>query len=217
MKRIEVTAPDTLREITLQQYQKFTLLEEPTEKDIIRIFLNLPDSVISKIPFKEVERVKDIVLKLFQEEASFSKRFTLNGVTFGFIPNLDDISYGEYNDLITYTASFDTMHKAMAVMYRPITKTSKGRYLIEEYAGSAKYAEVMKQAPLDVVFGAMVFFWNLGNELLNHIPNYLDKVLKKELANHSLSNTESITKYTQSLRVILDASILSPKNHYISV
>jgi hypothetical protein len=32
----------------------------------------------------------------------------------------------------------------------------------------------MKHAPLDVVFGANVFFYNLGNELLKSTMNYLE-------------------------------------------
>jgi hypothetical protein len=43
------------------------------------------------------------------------------------------------------------LHKAMAVMFRPIVKTKKEYYEIERYQGSNTYAEVMKSAPLNVV------------------------------------------------------------------
>ena len=62
-------------------------------------------------------------------------------------------------------------------MYRPVTHFQKGKYLIESYEGSSKYSEIMKQAPLSVVLGATVFFWNLTNELAKTIPNYLAKEL----------------------------------------
>jgi hypothetical protein len=72
------------------------------------------------------------------------------------------------------------MHKAMAVLFRPIKQKQGSKYLIEEYEGSHKYSERMKNMPLDVVLGAMVFFWNLTSALLNCIPNYLDKEIKAE-------------------------------------
>jgi hypothetical protein len=50
------------------------------------------------------------------------------------------------------------MHKAMAVLFRPIKKKQGTKYLIEDYEGSHKYSELMKEIPLDVVMGAMVFF-----------------------------------------------------------
>jgi hypothetical protein len=67
------------------------------------------------------------------------------------------------------------MHKAMAVLFRPITKKGlNNTYEIEKYNGSITYSDVMKHAPLDVVFGANVFFYNLGNELLKSTMNYLE-------------------------------------------
>jgi hypothetical protein len=64
--------------------------------------------------------------------------------------------------------------------------------LIEDYGGSAKYSEVMKQAPLSVVLGATVFFYNLTNALLKAIPNYLEEELKKE--SKDLLKSGEITK-----------------------
>ena len=87
------------------------------------------------------------------------------------MPKLDDMTFGEYVDLDNYLADWQLMHKAMSVLYRPITFKKKNQYLIEDYETADKYN--MKQMTLDVVFGAMVFFWNLRNELQKHILNYL--------------------------------------------
>ena len=38
--------------------------------------------------------------------------------------------------------------------------------------------ELMKFAPLDVAISSSVFFYRLGNELLNHTINFLQKELK---------------------------------------
>jgi len=94
------------------------------------------------------------------------------------------------------------MHKAMAVLYRPIKQKLGARYLIEDYEGSHKYSETMKQMPLGVVMGAMVFFYNLTNALLKAIPSYLAKQAKKEQTKGAISeeNGEAIKKYIHLLK-----------------
>jgi len=59
----------------------------------------------------------------------------------------------------------------MCVLYRPISFTRKDKYLVEDYEGADVYD--MQDIGLDIVFSALVFFWNLKKELLNHILNYL--------------------------------------------
>ena len=51
--------------------------------------------------------------------------------------------------------------------------------------------------PLDVVLGAMVFFWDLTNVLLNYIPSYLENQIKQEQIKEAVSieNGEVIQNY----------------------
>jgi hypothetical protein len=101
------------------------------------------------------------------------------------------MTFGEYTDLDTYINDWEQMHKAMAVLYRPIKKNGlNGTYDIEKYNGSITYSDVMKHAPLDVVFGATVFFYSLGNELLKSTMNYLEnnKEMKDILQQHNSEN-----------------------------
>ena len=185
--KIEINNPETLNDIKLGNYQSFLKLENPQEADIISNLLELDKSVVPLIKDKVFNSLVSNVNSLFEQEHKFADRFTLNGVTYGFIPNLDDITYGENKDVTSYISEWGNMHKAMAVMYRPITNSFNDKYLIEQYKGSRKYSEVMKDAPLGVVFGAMVFFWNLTNDLLNCIPNYLEKVAKEEQTKGQIS------------------------------
>ena len=94
------------------------------------------------------------------------------------------------------------MHKAMAVLYRPIKQKLGARYLIEDYEGSHKYSEAMKEMPLGIVMGAMVFFYNLTNALLKAIPSYLERQAKKEQTTGAISaeNGEAIKKYIHLLK-----------------
>ena len=110
----------------------------------------------------------------------FQDRFTINGVEFGFIPNLEDITTGEYVDLSTHGMDIETLHKVMAVLFRPVSgEDAFGNYKIETYQGTKQYSEVMKYTPLNIVNGALVFFYNLSKELKNHIQKSTEAVQVK--------------------------------------
>ena len=177
--QLEVSIPSTLKEVQLKDYQDFLLIENPSNDDLLKCILNINTKELGKIKDKDVDYLINHINKLFDQEHKFIPTFNLNGVSYGFIPNLDEITYGENKDVTSYINEWGNMHKAMAVLFRPLKQKQGHKYLIEEYEGSHKYSEVMKQMPLSVVLGAMVFFYNLTNELLNYIPNYLEKEVVK--------------------------------------
>ena len=157
---------------------------------------------MGKIKDKDVDNLLSIINQLFDKKHEFVPTFKLKGVLYGFIPKLDDITYGENKDVTSYINDWGNMNKAMAVLFRPVKQKQGSKYLIEEYEGSHKYSELMKQMPLSAVLGAMVFFYNLTNALLKSIPNYLEKELTKEQTKGVVSqgNGVLIQSYIHSLR-----------------
>ena len=121
---------------------------------------------------KSVQEIANKLNKLFEEEPKHVKTFSLNGVNYGFIPNLDDMTLGEYIDLDSNLSDWEKIHTAMAVLYRPIKVKKNNKYNIEEYTGPNN-AEQMKDMPLNVAMGSMVFFYSLRNELLTTTLNFL--------------------------------------------
>ena len=115
--------------------------------------------------------------EMFKEKPKFQHRFKIQDTEFGFIPDLENISFGEFIDLSKNITDVDNWNKAMAVMYRPIIDSKGDKYSIEDYKGSNTYSEVMKFAPLGVTLGANVFFWTLRNDLLNSSLSYLRKII----------------------------------------
>jgi len=203
--QVEVTVPDSLNQVKLKGYQELLLKEKPTDDDMLKCILNINTKELGKIKDKDVDNLLEIINNLFKEERKFIPQFKMKGVLYGFVPNLDDITYGENKDVTAYISDWGNMHKAMAVLFRPITQKQGSKYLIEEYEGSHKYSEMMKSMPLDVALGAMVFFWNLTNALLNSIPNYLETELQKEQMQGavSLESGEAIANYIVSLKETL--------------
>ena len=196
--KLEISIPTELNEIKLSQYQAFLKIakdntdEEFLHQKMVQTFCGIDLKEVAEIRYKEVIEITESLGKMFDVKShKFISRFKMGGVEFGFIPNLDDMTFGEYTDLDTYINDWEQMHKAMAVLYRPIKNNGlNGTYDIEKYNGSITYSDVMKHAPLDVVFGATVFFYNLGNELLKSTMTYLEnsKEMKDILQQHNSEN-----------------------------
>ena len=192
--KLQITIPTSLNEITLAKYQKFLQIAKDNpdsdflQHKMVEIFCGIDLQNAAKISYKDVNEITTNLSNLFSQKYELKRTFKLGDTEFGFIPNLDDITFGEYSDLDKYITDWDMMHNAMAVLYRPITKKSKDKYQIEEYNGSYTYAEAMKYAPVDVVLGSVIFFYNLGNELLKSTVRYLEnnKEFQNIVNNHNL-------------------------------
>jgi hypothetical protein len=166
---LKVVVPTTLSEITLEQYQRFARLdgdEEFLTHKMLEIFCGVPLADLPNIKFSSVANVMRHVNAMFDEKPNLKSTFTLGEQEFGFIPNIEDITFGEYVDLDNYMGDVQNLHKTMAVLYRPVTEKAGKRYAIEPYESAQKYEQDMKQAPMDVVMGASLFFYRLGNDLL---------------------------------------------------
>lgn len=177
---MDIKVPTLLSDITVEEFQRFHAVQsnEDNDKDFllyktIEIFCGLDIQNVLKFPQDQAEAIATEIAEVLGQPASFKGRFKLNDIEYGFIPNLEKLTLGEYIDLETYLVDTKNLHKAAAVMYRPIIKDYKGLYSIMDYEGSKEHSDIMKQAPIDVISQAVVFFYNLGNELLMASQNSL--------------------------------------------
>jgi hypothetical protein len=165
---MKLIVPNQMNEIRLSDYQRFVRLEGDEEflsRKALEIFCNLSMDVILQMKASSLNKINAVLMKAFSERPPLKQRFFIDKQEFGFIPSLEEITVGELNDIDTYISDWSQMHRAMAVMFRPVTATFGSRYEIEKYEGSEKYADKMKDVPLDIAIGAMLFFWTLGNDL----------------------------------------------------
>ena len=200
---VKVNVPTRMQDITLEQYQKFledctdeTLTEDSIAIKMLEIFCGLPKDNSLKLKMSDVFNICDQINNTLNEKPQLISRWKFDKLEFGFIPQLDDMTFGEYVDVDTYITDWKNMHKAMAVLYRPVVQNYKGSYEIEKYKGDT-YWELMKQMPLNLVMGCMLFFWNLEKDLV--------KVMR-----HSLKNKENLTSQEkQTLMQSTDGIIAS--------
>lgn len=216
--KVTINIPESLSEISLSQYQKWLKISDKNEDDnflkqkMIEIFCNIPLKQVLNIKANDIDTIVEDINKIFLLEPKFKDRFEHNGIEFGFIPKLDDMSFGEYIDLDTYLPEWQTMHKAINVLYRPIKYSKKEKYLIEDYESADKYD--MKQVTLDIVFGSLVFFYNLKNELLNCIMNYLQNQTADKLQQRKLDLMKSGLGINQSTdwRKVMSGNLMRSQN-----
>ena len=185
--KVDIYIPEKLSDITLEQYQKFTKLNTEENQNssfllhkMVEIFCKLDLKNIARIKYQYVNSIVSDLNEIFNTKTKLIPTFTLKGVKYGFIPKLDDITLGEYIDLDNNISDWETMHKAMAVLYRPITLQKGDRYKIEEYTAKDD-TDKFKDMPLDVVMGSLVFFWSLSSELLQITLKYLAKEMGENL------------------------------------
>ena len=205
--KVNIKVPESLNEITLAQYQSFIKESENLKGD------ELKESMLHHFCFVKREAVKlikktsidDVCLHLdamFSIEKPLIQKVEFAEGVFGFIPSLDDMTWGEYIDADKYINDWSTMHLAMAVLFRPLIKEKGDQYDIEDYKGTDEYGELMKLMPLSAVLGAMVFFYDLGKELLKAIPRYLMEEMEKETSQKSHSSTEIGDGIVQSINLL---------------
>ena len=187
--KFKVEVPTNLDSIELRQYQKF-IVDTQNIKDenvlhqmMAQYFCNINLKDIGELKVTDVKKINNIINDLFTGEYKLIRTFTLGGIEFGMIPNLEDMSLGEYIDLDNYLGSWEYMDKAMAVLFRPIKrrkkfllkfKTKESQYEIEPYNGTNSYSDVMKHLPLNIALGAYFFFFNLNRELVKSTLDYLE-------------------------------------------
>ena len=192
--KLDLLLPTSLSEIPLSRYQQFIKTKEASNDDefiaqkMIQIFCGIDLKDVGKIKMKHLNELITHFTKVFSEKPKLIRHFKIKNIEFGFIPKLDEITFGEYVDLENHLQNWKTYHKAMAVMYRPIKEKQKDKYTIVDYEPNEDMQELMKFAPLDVAISSSVFFYRLGNELLNHTINFLQKELKTMTTFNNIAN-----------------------------
>lgn len=206
--KVEVYIPDTLSEITLGQYQKYLKIQSENEDEnflaikMIEIFCGLRGDTIMAMKAKSIKDITTILSNMFTEKPQLVKEFKMNGRTYGFIPKLEDMSFGEYIDLDTYIGDSDNLHRAMAVLYRPIKQKYEDKYLIEDYTGEE--SDIMKSMPMDAVLSSILFFYHLGMDLSQAMMSYLEEeemdIVQQQILGE---NGDGINHFSASLKEIL--------------
>jgi len=167
---------------TLGTYVDFMAAGEDTVSQIQAI-TGLKRDDIRKIDVTQIEKIVTAYANgLKNDEKVFQKFIEIDGIKFGFHPNLKSMTFGEWLDLSELSKNFPhQLPELMCILYRPVTAEINMQYKIEEYDSDVhlKYAPQMRKLNLANVNAALLFFSTLRNDLVNSTPEYLEQELEK--------------------------------------
>ena len=162
MKRT-ISVPDTANDLTVKQYIDFLKIEGDDEfkmLSILRIFYGIPLNEGRHIEVSEAASLSSLVLSLIDGDKPLERIIEYKGREYGFIPNLTEITFGEYVDLDTYLSDVNNLNKTVSILYRPVVKRKGGFYEIEEYEGTKDFSDF----PLGAALSALLFFYRLRSK-----------------------------------------------------
>lgn len=207
--KVEVLIPESLSEITLGDYQKYLKIQDQNEDPrflqikMIEIFCKVPHDYVLGMKLADTNAIASMLNDLFEQKPQLVHKTKIGEREYGFIPNLEDISLGEYIDLDTNVSDWDNMHLTMNVLYRPIKNKYGDRYSVEDYKGGDGLH--MKDITMDCVISSLLFFYRLGMDLSGTILNYLKEGEESRLVQFLSSQTNGvgINQFTHYLKETL--------------
>ena len=184
---MRLTIPTDLKEITLSQYKRYQKVVADNADDetyiciqMVAIFCNIEVADVMKLPALDFADIVKTISQTLDQVPPLTKTFKMNGVNYGFIPNVEKISLGEHATIDTCMGKDELTELMLSVMYRPIKRKAGEYYEIEPFTGDESLALNFKDTPMHIVRGAMVFFWTLFNELLQNTLCSIPKIAKRE-------------------------------------
>lgn len=181
-QKLTITVPKNWSAVTLEKYLTFreeleNYKDDPEAMDAIVFYhlCGIDAQYINKIDTETFGKIKADLASFMGDTAYELQQFiTIDGVEYGFEPNLSQMSYGAYVDITKYdTITIDrNWSKILSILYRPVTKKIGKLYEIEPYEGEVDEKKFMG-TPMDFNFGALFFFIGLLSELLKSIQNSL--------------------------------------------
>ena len=168
--------------LKLIDFETGTKTEEATET--IAALSDIPRQLVKELALSDVAVIMSKIGELQAKQDTDLKRLIeINDVEYGFMPDLDSISLGQYADIETFIKNGidKNLPELMAVLYSPVKKKNdNGVYIIDAYDGDIRLrAEEMKQMSAEQVQSALMFFFALGRVFSEILPLYLMERLKE--------------------------------------
>jgi hypothetical protein len=180
IKEIEIKVPTDWTGISLKKYLDLQADLETYKDDDVAVtaimlyhLCGLDLKYLNALPVEVYSEIKE-TLGLFTNKMDIPLKriITIDGIEYGFEPNLSKMAYGAYVDISKHkTMAIDkNWAEIMSILYRPISHKKGEMYSIETYKGidnSHKFINV----GMDIHFGALFFLLNLSTDLLNSTLN----------------------------------------------
>ena len=165
--------------MTIREYIQLRNITEmyKTEEEIVK-------ALLSENKHLKLKEAKEVITSYYEdivdEKDVLIQKFKIDGVEYGLIPSFEDISTAEFLDISNYENDPMSIHRLMAILYRPIKKSAYNYYSIEDYEGSYKYRDVMLDVDYKIYKSAVGFFLTLSEICLKDLHTSTMEKIQKE-------------------------------------
>ena len=195
---LEIKVPQNWNDVTIEKYIKYYKSIKPYEgsedyeskilENAVYHLCGVEANMLNRLPISVFNEISKDMTNLFNSAKSQELILTFNigDSKYGFITDIDSMSYGEYVDLVTYSKDvYENAALMCSILYRHILEESKDKYTITEYKGTNEQQIQLfyKKLSMDIVFGALSFFLRLQKDLLNSTLIYTTETIKTILKN----------------------------------
>jgi len=172
---------DSWEDVTLESYIKLIDFETGTKTEnateTIAELTDIPKTLIKELALSDVVGIMNKISQLQADSDTKLKRLIeINGVEYGFHPDLDKITLGEYADLEQFIKNGieSNLPEVMAILYRPVKEKKNDIYIIDAYDGDILMrTEEMKNMSAVQVQSALVFFYTFVKVLSEILQSFL--------------------------------------------
>ena len=163
---MQLRLPSKFSDLKLRHLQALHTEDDPIRR--IDAVTGLGVSKLREMPMPLItEADRHLQSLLFTDVSKHRKVIELKGVRYGFIPDWESFTAGEWIDMELYTQDFwKTAHKAMSILYRPIEREFGDTYEVKPYTAKED-ADVFKEMSAPLVSGALLFFWTSEKRLVS--------------------------------------------------
>jgi hypothetical protein len=197
-QEIKIEVPTKWSAVTLRQYlalrkdlETYAGEEEAITACLFHHLCKFPLEYIQQLNIDTYIAIKGDLINFFNNiDMPLQKFIQIDGVEYGFEPDLSRMAYGAYVDISKYE-TFEINEKwaeIMSILYRPLIKKTGKLYDIKAYDGNIDGDKFM-DVPMDVHFGTLFFLKTLLKDLLKDtqrsltgltgLPQNIKSVLEK--------------------------------------
>lgn len=184
---MEIRIPARYSEIPLARFIAYHAGKSDVQKIMGITGANYADVVkLTPASMKIIREKVEEVLSL--KTVSHPKRIRIGGKELGFVPDLTDLTVGEWADISAHLSqiwgkelNYEKLPDLLAILYRPITERIGTRYRVEKYDPNSDHKELLGDLTMDKVQGALLFFSTIRKRLLAASLPYLEAQMTQQI------------------------------------
>jgi hypothetical protein len=184
-QEIKIEVPTKWSAVSLKKYlalrkdlETYVGEEEAITACLFHHLCSFPLEYIQQLNIDTYIAIRQDLINFFNNvDLPLQKFITIDGVEYGFEPDLSRMAYGAYVDISKYE-TFEINEKwaeIMSILYRPVTNTTGKLYDIKAYDGNID-GEKFMNVSMDIHFGTLFFLKTLLKDLLKDTQKYLTEL-----------------------------------------